>query len=63
MHELWHVVVLAAALLGAAAALLLAAIPLLFETPPPGLTGARPVVLGLVGVAAGIVLVEWQWVH
>lgn len=63
MHELWHIVVLAAALLGAAAALLLAAVPLVFETPPPGLTRARPVVLALVGAAAGIVLVEWLWVH
>lgn len=63
MHEVWHIVVLVSVLLGAAAALLLGALALIFDSPPPGLSRARPLVLALVGVAAGLVLVEWLIVH
>lgn len=63
MHELWHIVVLVSALLAAAGAVLLAAVPLVFESPPPSLGRARPVVLVLVGFGAAVVLVEWLWIH
>jgi hypothetical protein len=63
MHELWHVVVLVAALLGASGALFLAAGPLVFETPPPALARGKHLVVALVGLAVVIVLVEWLWVH
>jgi hypothetical protein len=63
VHEAWHIVVLVSALLGAAAAVVVAAVPLIFESPPPGLRRLRPLVLGLVGLSIALVLVEWLWVH
>lgn len=54
---------LVSALLGAAAAVVVAAVPLIFESPPPGLRRIRPLVLGLVGLSIALVLVEWLWVH
>jgi hypothetical protein len=62
-HEVWHVIVLGSALLGAAAAALLVLAPLVFQPPPPGLTRSRPLVIALILVAAGIVGMEWLVVH
>jgi hypothetical protein len=62
-HEIWHVVVLAAAVLGAGAAILLALSPLIFESPPPGLTRARRAVGVAIGGAILLVLAEWLVVH
>jgi hypothetical protein len=63
MHEAWHVVVLAATLLGATGLALVVLAPLLFENPPPGLTRARPVALVLAGGVVLLLLVEWLAVH
>jgi hypothetical protein len=62
-HELWHVVVLVSALLGAGGAVLLALSSVVFDTPPPGLSKARPLVIALIACAAAIVLAEWLIVH
>ena len=62
-HELWHVLVLAATLFGGAAALILMVASLVFDSPPEGLVKARPVVLGLILLAAGVFLAEWLVVH
>ncbi len=62
-HELWHVTVLAASLFGVAAVALVALTPLVFDTPPEGLTRARPYLIGF-GVLAGLLVgVEWLAVH
>jgi hypothetical protein len=63
VHEAWHIVVLVSVLLGAAGAVLLALTPIIFVTPAPGRRRAKPLVMGLVAVAVGIVLVEWFVVH
>jgi hypothetical protein len=62
-HALWHVLVLAAALLAAATALILLLGPVMFDTPP--LSPGRPRLLAWAVVGSGIllVLVEWQVVH
>lgn len=62
-HEIWHVTVLASTLLGAAGAGLLLLAPLLFEETPAGLARARPLVVGLVALAALVLLLEWLAVH
>ncbi|MBA2426571.1 MAG: hypothetical protein H0V60_05730 [Actinobacteria bacterium] len=64
MHQLWHVAVLGWTLFAVAGAAIALLGPVAFETPPPGLTRARPVVLGLiVPVAAVLLIVEWTAVH
>ena len=62
-HEIWHVTVLATTLLGGAAAVLLVLAPLLFEETPAGLAKARPFVIGLVALAALVLILEWLAVH
>jgi hypothetical protein len=62
-HEVWHVVVLTATLLGTGGLVIVALAPLVFESPPPGLRGARPVVLALALLAAVVLLVEWLLIH
>jgi hypothetical protein len=62
-HELWHAVVLATTLVGGAGLAIVLLAPLVFEAPPPGLTRARPVLLGLIGAAAVLLLVEWRAMH
>lgn len=62
-HELWHIVVLTATLLGAGGVVIVALAPLVFETPPPGLVRARPVLLFLTLLAALVLLVEWLLIH
>lgn len=63
IHEIWHVAVLASTLLGAAGIGLLVLAPLLFEETPRGLAKARPLVIGLVVVAAIVLVLEWVAVH
>jgi hypothetical protein len=62
-HEVWHVVVLATTLFGAAGALLLGLTSLVFDSPPPGLQRARPLLVALVGVAVVVFALEWLVVH
>jgi hypothetical protein len=62
-HEVWHVAVLASTLLGAAGAGLLVLAPLLFEETPRGLARSRPIVIGLVLLAAVVLILEWLAVH
>ena len=62
-HALWHVFVLAAALLAAAGALILLLGPLFFAPPEPGFGRGRLVAWALVGLGALVVVVEWQLVH
>ncbi|HEX2294521.1 MAG TPA: hypothetical protein VHN37_04355 [Actinomycetota bacterium] len=62
-HEIWHVAVLAASLLGGAAVAVVVLAPLVFEPPPEGLARARPYLLGLGGVAAVLLAAEWLGVH
>jgi hypothetical protein len=62
-HELWHVLVLGSTLFGGAAALILVVASLVFDSPPEGLVRARPVVVGLILLAAGVLSAEWLVVH
>ena len=62
-HEIWHVTVLGSTLLGAAGVVLLVLAPLLFEETPAGLAKARPLVIGLVALAAVVLILEWLAVH
>lgn len=61
VHELLHLGILLATLLGAASLLLLLLWPLVSDSPLPPAT--RWAMLGLVGVAALLFLVEWRVVH
>jgi hypothetical protein len=63
VHQAWHILVLASTLLGAAGAFLLLASSLVFDTPPPGMVRARPVIIGAIALAAGVVAVEWFVIH
>lgn len=63
MHEVWHVVVLAATLLATGGLVILALAPLVFEAPPPGLMRARPIVLALATLAVLVLLAEWLLIH
>ena len=62
-HNFWHLVVLGSTLMGAAGLGIVLLAPLVFEEPPPGLARFRPFVLGLVAMAAVLLLVEWTGVH
>lgn len=62
-HEIWHVTVLAASLLGGAALALVALAPLIFDSAPEGFVRARPFLIALGGVAGILLLVEWLGVH
>ncbi len=63
MHEIWHIIVLAATLFAAAGGAILLLAPLVFDAPPPGLTRFRPVVLAGVGAALVLLILEWTVVH
>lgn len=63
LHELWHVAVLTSTLLAAAGLAIVLLAPLVFDPPPPGLVGARPLVLALAGVAATLLVAEWTAIH
>lgn len=56
-------VVLTSTLFGAAGLAILLLGPLVFDSPPPGLTKARPVIVGLIVVAALALVLEWRGVH
>ena len=62
-HNLWHLIVLGSTLMGAAGLGIVLLAPLVFEQPPPGLARFRPMVLGLVGLAAVLLAAEWLGVH
>lgn len=63
LHEVWHVVVLAATLFAGAGVAIMLLAPLVFERAPEGVKKARPYVL-VAAVAAGVLLLlEWQGVH
>ena len=62
-HALWHVFVLAAALLAAAGVLILLLGPLIFPAPQQGPRRGRLVAWALVGLGALVVVAEWQLVH
>jgi hypothetical protein len=62
-HALWHVFVLAAALLAAAGALILVLGPLVFTSPEPLPRRGRLVAWTLVGLGILVVVAEWQLVH
>lgn len=62
-HEVWHVTVLASALFGGAAVALVLLAPLVFDTAPEGFVRVRPYLLGLGGLAAILLAVEWLGVH
>lgn len=63
IHDLWHLAVLGSTLLGAAGAAIVLLAPLLFDTLPPGLITARLPVVGLIALAALLLLGEWLIVH
>ena len=63
MHEVWHILILAVALLAAAGAAILLLAPLVFDSPPPGLARYRPALLTGIAVSAALIIVEWTWVH
>jgi hypothetical protein len=62
-HDLWHLAVLGSTLMGAAGLAILVLAPLVFEEPPPGLQRAKPLIAGLVLVAAVLLGAEWLGVH
>ncbi len=63
LHELWHVTVLASTLFAAAGLAIVLLAPLVFDPPPPGLTGARALVFVLAGVAVLLLVAEWTTIH
>jgi hypothetical protein len=63
MHEVWHIIVLAAALFGAAGAAILLLAPLVFDVPPSGLVRYRPALLTGIGVSISLIVMEWTVVH
>jgi hypothetical protein len=63
MHRLWHVAVLAVALVGAAGLAIVLLAPLIFEARSAGVERARPAVMALAVAAAVLLLVEWLLVH
>lgn len=62
-HEVWHVTVLATSLFGGAAVALVLLAPLVFDAAPEGFVRARPYLLGLGGLAAILLALEWLAVH
>ena len=62
-ETLWHVFLLVMTLSAVAAVAILVLVPLAFEAPPPGLSRARPWLIALVVVTAGLYLLEWRVLH
>jgi len=62
-HELWHALVLASTLFGGAGALIMLLAPLVFDSPPAGLSRARPLIGGLIALAAAVFVLEWFVIH
>jgi hypothetical protein len=63
MHEVWHIVVLTAALFGAAGAAILLLAPLVFDPVPSGLVRRRYALLAGIGLAISLIVLEWTVVH
>ena len=61
MHQLLHIGILLSTLLGAAGLVILLVWPLMSDSRLPD--GARWAMLGLVGAAAVLFLLEWRVVH
>ncbi|MQB00003.1 MAG: hypothetical protein GEU78_06870 [Actinobacteria bacterium] len=62
-HQLWHLVVLGVTLLAAAALAILVLAPLVFDGTPPDLARRRPLLLGLIALAALLLAAEWLFAH
>ena len=62
-HEIWHVAVLLSTLFAVAGIAILALGSLVFDRPPPGLTRARPAILGLAALGGVVLALEWLGVH
>jgi len=63
MHEVWHIMILAAILFAAAGAAILLLAPLVFDAPPEGIARYRTALLGAIGAAIVLVILEWTVVH
>jgi hypothetical protein len=62
-ETVWHLFLLVLTLGSIAAVAIVALVYLAFETPPAGLTRARPWLLGLVGVTLVLYVLEWRVLH
>jgi hypothetical protein len=62
-HQIWHLVVLGSTLFAAAAVAILVLAPLVFDGTPPALARRRPLLLGLIGLAAVLLAGEWMVAH
>jgi hypothetical protein len=62
-HDLWHIAVLGSTLFAAAGVAILALGSLIWDETPPGVTKARPLILGLVAIAGILLVAEWTGVH
>ncbi len=62
-HEWWHLFVLGSTLMGAAALVIVGLYPLMFGQETSGSSRWRKIALGLVGVAAVLLIVEWLAIH
>jgi hypothetical protein len=62
-HKVWHVAILASSLVALAGVAIVSLAPLVFESPPPGLVRARPVILALAALAVALLVVEWGVLH
>lgn len=62
-HQLWHLIVLGSTLFAAAAVAILVLAPMVFDGSPPELARRRPLLLGLIGVAAVLLVAEWLFAH
>lgn len=63
MHEVWHIIILAATLFAAAGAAILLLAPLVFDRPPAGMVKYRPALVVAIGAAIVLVILEWTVVH
>lgn len=62
-HQIWHLVVLGSTLFAAAAGAVLVLAPLAFDRSPPELARRRPLLLGLIGLSALLLIGEWLFAH
>ena len=63
MEQAIHVFLLVMTLMAGAAVALVVMGPLLFESPPPGLTRARPALLAFAAVSLLLLVLEWKVGH
>ena len=62
-ETLWHVFLLVMTLGAVASAVILVLVPLAFGSPPQGLAGAKPWLVGLIVATGVLYLLEWQILH